>query len=104
MNTYATPFKVQLDDTSEPEIAVRRFGRKLEDILKRPPAFQDRVFKTDDGQAVILAVELEEDDLRKMEKHSKDENFTVIERPWEDLLGELADEGNDSFDVNAALL
>lgn len=101
MKRYITPIKLKTKD--QVDIEIRRFGRNVEEMLSKPPAFEDRVFVQNHGESVILAVNVEEEDLKTLEKNAKAHPYEIIEREWETLLEELPQESDESFDINAAL-
>ena len=101
MKRYITPIKLKAKD--QVDVEIRRFGRNIEEMLGKPPAFEDRVFKQNDGASVIFAVNVEEEELKTLEKNAKAHPYEIIEREWETLLEELPEESDESFDINAAL-
>jgi hypothetical protein len=101
MKRYITPIKLRTKD--QVDIEIRQFGRTVEKITGKPPAFEDRVFRQKNDDSVILALNLEQEDLKTLEKHSKSGPYEIIEREWESLLDELPEESEESFDINAAL-
>jgi len=102
MKRYITPIKLKTKD--QVDIEIRRFRKNIEEMLGKPPAFEDRVFKQNNGESVIFAVNVEEGDLKTLEKNESAHPYEIIRREWESLLDELPQESDESFDINAALV
>jgi len=101
MKRYITPIKLKTKD--QVDVEIRRFGKNVEEMLGKPPAFEDRVFKQKNGESVVFAVNVEEEDFKTLEKNESAHPYEIIRREWETLLNELPEESDESFDINAAL-
>ena len=83
-----TPIKINQYPGESIAMEIRRFVGYMENIIQRKPNYGNTFFKTDEGKALMLSVDLNQEEVEALRSREEDFEFEIVDRPWTEVYNE----------------